>query len=93
MIAKQLIPFHGLRAPKLDRHAPLKWALIPFQLLWAMKIAVDLIRLERPDVVVTAGGYVSLPLVWTALVGDSGLGASTRRPRWFGQFVDGAGGQ
>ncbi len=66
VIAKQLIPFHGLRAPKLDRHAPLKWALIPFQLLWAMKIAVDLIRLERPDVVVTAGGYVSLPLVWTA---------------------------
>ncbi len=60
------IPFHPLFVPKLDRYAPGKWVFIPFRLLWSMKMALHLIQRERPDVVVTAGGYVSVPLLWAA---------------------------
>lgn len=60
------IPFHPLFVPKLDRYAPGKWVFIPFRLLWSMKMALHLIQRERPDVVLTAGGYVSVPLIWAA---------------------------
>ena len=66
LVEKQAIPFFGMQAPKLDRHAPLRWIFIPFRFLWSMKVAAELIRQERPDVVVTAGGYVSVPVLWVA---------------------------
>lgn len=66
VVEKNAIPFFGLTAPKLDRHAPLRWVFIPFKLAWSLKRSFDLVRQLHPDVVVTAGGYVSLPLVWIA---------------------------
>jgi len=60
------IPFTSLSAPKLSRHAPGKWLLIPIHLIWSMRQALVILQRERPDVIVTAGGYVSVPLVWVA---------------------------
>lgn len=66
MIEAETIPFHPLSVPKFDRHAPGKWILIPWRLLWSIKLAWHLIQRERPDVVATAGAYVSVPLIWAA---------------------------
>lgn len=66
MVEHQGISFIGIVAPKLDRHAPLRWLFIPFKLLWSLKVASTILSEQKPDVVVTAGGYVSLPIVWMA---------------------------
>lgn len=60
------ISFQALSVPKLVRHAPLRWLLIPFQLVWSLFKAFRILRREQPAVVVSAGGYVSVPLVWMA---------------------------
>ncbi len=66
IVEQNTIRFYGITSPKLDRHAPLRWALIPFGLLWSIGKALSLVRYERPDVIVTAGGYVSVPIFWAA---------------------------
>ncbi len=66
VVERQHIPFFGITVPKLDRHAPLRWLFIPFKLAWSLRVAQRLLRQRRPDLVVTAGGYVSVPVVWMA---------------------------
>ncbi len=64
LVREQGIPFQSLSVPKLDRHAPAKWIFIPFWFAWSLWCALKIIRLEKPDVIVSAGAYVSVPLVW-----------------------------
>ncbi|MEK7105198.1 MAG: UDP-N-acetylglucosamine--N-acetylmuramyl-(pentapeptide) pyrophosphoryl-undecaprenol N-acetylglucosamine transferase [Patescibacteria group bacterium] len=64
VVEQQGLKFHPLFAPKLDRYAPLRWVLIPFQLGFSFYRAWQLLKHEQPDVLVTAGGYVSVPLLW-----------------------------
>lgn len=62
--------FLSLSVPKLSRHAPLRWIGIPFRLLWSLWRAHQMLVTEKPDVVVSAGGYVSVPIIWMcALLG------------------------
>jgi len=69
--------FYALATPKLSRHAPAKWVLIPFALVWSLYRAYRLLKREKPDVVVSAGGYVSVPIIWMA--------ALLRIPSWIHQ--------
>ncbi len=66
LVEASRIPFHTLRAPKLDRHRWWKWPAIPFTMAWSLYRAWKLLREIEPDVVMSAGGYVSVPLVMMA---------------------------
>ena len=57
------ITYQWIWAPKWRRYFDLRNLLVPFALLWSFKMAWwKLLRL-RPEVIVTAGGYVGVPLV------------------------------
>lgn len=58
--------FLPLAAPKLRRYLSLKTLLLPFELARSVWRADALLRAERPDAVVGAGGYVQVPLVLAA---------------------------
>ena len=57
------IPFFSLPAPKLSRHQKWKWPFIPLFMFWSLYRAWRLLRDIEPDVVMSAGGYVSVPAV------------------------------
>jgi UDP-N-acetylglucosamine--N-acetylmuramyl-(pentapeptide) pyrophosphoryl-undecaprenol N-acetylglucosamine transferase len=54
--------FVAFDAPKLRRYLSPRTLLLPFTLAAAVARAIGLIGRERPDVVVGAGGYVSVPI-------------------------------
>ena len=54
--------FTSLKAPKLRRYFDWRNLFIPFTLTWSVAKAMALMTLERPDVVIGAGGYVSVPV-------------------------------
>ncbi len=60
------ISFHALLAPKLDRNRRIGWLAIPFQLAVSCVQSYKLLKELQPSLVVTAGGYVSVPIVWMA---------------------------
>jgi len=60
------IKFSWLYAPKWRRYFDVRNVFVPLALHIATKIAwFKLLRL-RPDVIVTAGGFVGVPVVWAA---------------------------
>jgi UDP-N-acetylglucosamine--N-acetylmuramyl-(pentapeptide) pyrophosphoryl-undecaprenol N-acetylglucosamine transferase len=60
--------FYSLFAPKLSRHQKWKWPFLPFLFLASVAWAFILLRKLRPDILYTAGGYVSVPLFLVARV-------------------------
>lgn len=60
------IDFHTLAAPKLDRTRWWKILIIPCLILWSCWQAYRLLKLIQPDIVITAGAYVSVPVIWLA---------------------------
>ncbi|MEK7665740.1 MAG: UDP-N-acetylglucosamine--N-acetylmuramyl-(pentapeptide) pyrophosphoryl-undecaprenol N-acetylglucosamine transferase [Patescibacteria group bacterium] len=62
------ISFLALSVPKLTRHAPARWIGIPFGLVLSCVRSLTLLRKEKPDVILSAGGYVSVPIIWMATV-------------------------
>jgi len=62
------MPFFSLHAPKLDRGRKWKWVFIPFFMLWSLFRAWRLLSEIEPDVVMSAGGYVSVPVVIMARI-------------------------
>jgi UDP-N-acetylglucosamine--N-acetylmuramyl-(pentapeptide) pyrophosphoryl-undecaprenol N-acetylglucosamine transferase len=55
--------FTSARVPKLDRTRPWKLPLVPFAFLAALYGAWKYLRTERPDWILSAGGFVSVPYV------------------------------
>ncbi len=68
IIERLRIPFFELNAPKFDRSRPWTWPLIPFQMIGSLVKAWNYLEELSPDLVFSAGGYVSVPLVWTAAI-------------------------
>lgn len=66
LIEAMRIPFTSIDAPKFNRHAPLTWIFIPFLLLLSCIESLIYLRRNRPDMVFTCGGYVSVPVVLMA---------------------------
>lgn len=63
IVTAQDIRFISIASVKIPRYFTLYWFAMPFLLIYAFVEAWNLLRAERPDVIVTAGGYVSVPLV------------------------------
>ncbi|MFH1632189.1 MAG: UDP-N-acetylglucosamine--N-acetylmuramyl-(pentapeptide) pyrophosphoryl-undecaprenol N-acetylglucosamine transferase [bacterium] len=60
------IAFYPLLAPKLDRHKWWAWVTIGPLMVASCIRAFVLLKSIKPDIVFTAGGYVSVPVVWMA---------------------------
>ncbi|NQV12168.1 UDP-N-acetylglucosamine--N-acetylmuramyl-(pentapeptide) pyrophosphoryl-undecaprenol N-acetylglucosamine transferase [Candidatus Uhrbacteria bacterium] len=63
LIVANDIRFISIASVKIPRYATPYWIVMPFLGLYAFIESWNLLRVERPDVIVTAGGYVSVPLV------------------------------
>lgn len=66
VVEAQRIPFSVLPAPKLDRYRKWLWPFIPFQFAVSCIRAFSMLRKVRPNMVFSAGGYVSVPIAWMA---------------------------
>lgn len=60
------IQYHWIWAPKLRRYFDWRNLFTPIALHLATKIAWFKLLKIRPDVIVTAGGFVGVPVVWAA---------------------------
>lgn len=64
LIAREHIAFSPLIAAKIDRFFSLRNFFAPFFFLAACVQARRVLKMERPDVIVAAGAFVSVPIVW-----------------------------
>ena len=62
------IPFFTVRAAKLRRYFSWRTFLIPFELSMGILGAIRILRHERIDLVMSKGGYVSLPVAIAARI-------------------------
>ena len=58
--------FHSLKSPKLSRHKWWTWPIIVPALTVSCLQARKLLKTIRPDIVFSAGGFTSIPVVWMA---------------------------
>lgn len=72
------IPFHALAAPKLSRHKPWIWPFIPLMMVASCIRAFNLLHDNPPDMIFSAGGFTSIPVVW--------VGWFMRIPSWIHQL-------
>ncbi len=57
------LPFFALHAAKLRRYLTWRHLLIPFEFKWSLWQAYRVLRSERPDVIVSAGGFIAVPVI------------------------------
>lgn len=60
------IAYHGIAAGKLRRYFSLENIIDPFRILIGFFQALGLLSRLQPKLVMTAGGFVSVPVVWAA---------------------------
>jgi UDP-N-acetylglucosamine--N-acetylmuramyl-(pentapeptide) pyrophosphoryl-undecaprenol N-acetylglucosamine transferase len=60
------IPFYALPVVKLPRYPSLRWLTFPLDWYRARREASRLITEIQPDVVVTAGGFTAVPVIFAA---------------------------
>lgn len=58
--------FIAIRTAKLPRYFSLSLLSSPFVLAGSLAKAMEILKREKPDLVMSAGGYVSVPVVWAA---------------------------
>lgn len=63
LVSSRDIRFISIASVKVPRYLTPYWLLFPFKAAYALVESWNVLRAERPDVIVTAGGYVSVPLV------------------------------
>lgn len=68
VVESQRIPFYKMAAPKLDRYRKWTWPLLPFRFAFSFLNSLRLLYVIKPDMVFSAGGYVSVPVAWAAFV-------------------------
>jgi UDP-N-acetylglucosamine--N-acetylmuramyl-(pentapeptide) pyrophosphoryl-undecaprenol N-acetylglucosamine transferase len=66
MIEKEGIPYKGISSGKLRRYFDLKNFIDPFKVVHGYFEAKRFLRRERPDVIFSKGGFVSVPVVLAA---------------------------
>ncbi len=64
LVEAQNIPFHRLVAPKLRRYMTWRHFVLPFELVVSFFQAWRTLSRIRPDLIVSAGGFVAVPLVF-----------------------------
>lgn len=60
------IPFWSIPAPRFRRFVTWRHVLMPFEMIRSLLQARRLLRDWKPQVIVSAGGFVSVPVVWMA---------------------------
>ena len=60
------LPFQSMRSAKLHRYTTIKNLAQPFNFIIALWQAFRILQKEKPDVLITAGGYVSVALHYAA---------------------------
>lgn len=66
IITKAKIPYYGISSGKLRRYFDLKNFSDPFKVIKGIGDALKVIRKEKPDVIFSKGGFVSVPVVIAA---------------------------
>ncbi len=66
LIAQKQISFYTLPMVKLDRFFSLRNIVSPFLLIYACIKAWKLLNELKPNAIITAGGFIAVPLVWMA---------------------------
>ncbi|TDL34826.1 undecaprenyldiphospho-muramoylpentapeptide beta-N-acetylglucosaminyltransferase [Jeotgalibacillus sp. S-D1] len=68
MITKQFpaVPYHGIASGKLRRYFSMKNFTDPFRVLAGVMQAFRVIKKEKPDVIFSKGGFVSVPVLLAA---------------------------
>lgn len=60
------VPYYGISSGKLRRYFDVKNFTDPFRVLHGCKEASSLLKKIKPDVVFSKGGFVTVPVVWSA---------------------------
>jgi UDP-N-acetylglucosamine--N-acetylmuramyl-(pentapeptide) pyrophosphoryl-undecaprenol N-acetylglucosamine transferase len=60
------IPFQAISSGKLRRYFSLKNFLDPFRVIVGFFQSIGIIRKFKPDLVLAAGGFVGVPVIWAA---------------------------
>ncbi|MEK7615558.1 MAG: UDP-N-acetylglucosamine--N-acetylmuramyl-(pentapeptide) pyrophosphoryl-undecaprenol N-acetylglucosamine transferase [Patescibacteria group bacterium] len=60
------ISFRVIPVVKFPRAFSLQWILIPFRFLNALYLSTQILRSEKPDVIVGAGGFTQVPVIFAA---------------------------
>jgi len=66
LIESAKISFKSLSVPKFDRHRKWKLPFVPLHFIYSCLKAKRLLDELKPDLVMSAGAYVSVPIVWMA---------------------------
>ncbi len=76
-IEKAGIRFLSLPVARLTRYPSMEWVFLPVNLIRAVRGAWSILKFEKPDLIASAGGYTSVPVVIAARI--------MRIPSWIHQ--------
>lgn len=62
-IEKEGIPFYAIMTARFPRYLSIEWIQLPFRFLIACVQALFLLLRNKPDLIASAGGYTSIPVV------------------------------
>lgn len=65
-VEEEKIPFFTIVTARFPRYISTEWILLPFRFVFACSQACMILLRERPDLIASAGGYTSLPVVLMA---------------------------
>lgn len=68
LVAEANIPFYAVSSGRFRRYASLRNVADAFRVLAGFGQSLALLRRLRPDVVVSAGGFVAVPVCWAARI-------------------------
>lgn len=66
LVGQRSIAFSQIPVAKIDRFFSLRNIIMPFIFMWACFKAIKILKTHQPDLIVAAGGFVAVPIVWMA---------------------------
>ncbi|MCE9586086.1 glycosyltransferase [Candidatus Uhrbacteria bacterium] len=63
LIEKEGIKFFPITVAKFPRYPDMRWLTFPFDMMKAKREAREVLEKERPDAVVSAGGFTAVPVI------------------------------
>lgn len=66
IINKEGIPYYEISSGKLRRYFDIKNFTDPFKVIWGIKDAYSVLKKEKPNIVFSKGGFVTVPVVIAA---------------------------
>ena len=65
-VEEEKIPFYTITTARFPRYVSIEWMLLPFRFVAACLQACGILLRERPNLIASAGGYTSVPVVLMA---------------------------